>query len=160
LHKGFDLLIEAFRIFAEQESEWTLDIVGEGVEEPLYHQLIEEYHLQERVHIHPFTNHVQQYYHDAQVYVLSSRWEGFGLVLVEAMAHGLPVVSSNLPTSKEIMGDFGLYFINGDVNGMARQMLATTQLDWQEKSKQALQIAARFNLDTIINQWKQLIDER
>ena len=58
------------------------------------------------------------------------------------------------------MGDFGLYFINGDVNGMARQMLAATQLDWQEKSKQALQIAARFNLDTIINQWKQLIDER
>ena len=92
--------------------------------------------------------------------MLSSRWEGFGLVLVEAMAHGLPVVSSNLPTSKEIMGDFGLYFINGDVNGMARQMLAATQLDWQEKSKQAQQIAAQFNMETIINQWKQLIDER
>ena len=76
------------------------------------------------------------------------------------MAHGLPVVSSNLPTSKEIMGDFGLYFINGDVNGMARQMLAATQLDWQEKSKQAQQIAAQFNMETIINQWKQLIDER
>ena len=92
--------------------------------------------------------------------MLSSRWEGFGLVLVEAMAHGLPVISSNLPTSKEIMGDFGLYFINGDVNGMARQMHAATQLDWPKESKQALQIAARFNMDTIINQWKQLIDER
>ena len=160
LHKGFDLLIEAFRIFAEQNSEWTLDIVGEGIEEPLYRQLIAEYHLENRITIHPFTNHIQQYYHDAQVYVLSSRWEGFGLVLVEAMAHGLPVISSNLPTSQEIMGDFGLYFINGDVNGMARQMLAATQLDWQEKSKQALEIAARFNMNTIINQWKQLIDER
>jgi glycosyltransferase involved in cell wall biosynthesis len=160
LHKGFDLLIEAFRIFAEQNSEWTLNIVGEGVEEPLYRQLIAEYHLENRITIHPFTNHIQQYYHDAQVYVLSSRWEGFGLVLVEAMAHGLPVISSNLPTSQEIMGDFGLYFINGDVNGMARQMQVATQLDWQEKSKQALQIAARFNIDTIINQWKQLIDER
>lgn len=159
LHKGFDLLIEAFRIFAEQNSEWTLNIVGEGVEEPLYRQLIAEYHLENRITIHPFTNHIQQYYHDAQVYVLSSRWEGFGLVLVEAMAHGLPVISSNLPTSQEIMGDFGLYFINGDVNGMARQMQVATQLDWQEKSKQALQIAARFNIDTIINQWKQLIDE-
>ena len=160
LHKGFDLLIEAFRIFAEQNSEWTLNIVGEGVEEPLYRQLIAEYHLENRITIHPFTNHIQQYYHDAQVYVLSSRWEGFGLVLVEAMAHGLPVISSNLPTSQEIMGDFGLYFINGDVNGMARQMQVATQLDWQETSKQALQIAARFNIDTIINQWKQLIDER
>ena len=160
LHKGFDLLIEAFRIFAEQISEWTLNIVGEGVEEPLYGQLIAEYHLENRITIHPFTNHIQQYYHDAQVYVLSSRWEGFGLVLVEAMAHGLPVISSNLPTSQEIMGDFGLYFINGDVNGMARQMQVATQLDWQETSKQALQIAARFNIDTIINQWKQLIDER
>ena len=160
LHKGFDLLIEAFRIFAEQISEWTLNIVGEGVEEPLYRQLIAEYHLENRITIHPFTNHIQQYYHDAQVYVLSSRWEGFGLVLVEAMAHGLPVISSNLPTSQEIMGDFGLYFINGDVNGMARQMQVATQLDWQETSKQALQIAARFNIDTIINQWKQLIDER
>ena len=63
LHKGFDLLIEAFRIFAEHDNEWMLDIVGEGVEEPYYRQLIKEYHLQERIHIHPFTNHIQQYYH-------------------------------------------------------------------------------------------------
>ena len=109
-HKGFDLLIKAFNIFAKSNHEWTLDIVGEGVEEPLYRQLIEEYHLQDRITIHPFTSHIQDYYSQAQVYVLSSRWEGFGLVLVEAMAHGLPIVSSDLPTSKEILGDFGLYF--------------------------------------------------
>ena len=55
LHKGFDLLIEAFRIFAQDNKEWTLDIVGEGVEEPLYRKYIKEYQLQERIHIHPFT---------------------------------------------------------------------------------------------------------
>lgn len=159
LHKGFDLLIEAFRIFAEQDKEWTLDIVGEGVEEPIYRKLIKEYHLESRITIHPFTNHIQSFYSNAQVYVLSSRWEGFGLVLVEAMAHGLPIVSSDLPTSQEIMGEFGLYYINGDVNGLARQMLIATQLDWQTKSEQALQIAAQFNIGTIIKQWKQLIDE-
>ena len=158
LHKGFDLLIEAFRIFAQHNEEWTLDIVGEGVEEPLYRQLIKEYHLENRIHIHPFTSHVQQYYHEAQVYVLSSRWEGFGLVLVEAMAHGLPVVSSDLPTSKEIMGDFGLYFINGDVNGMARQMHAATQLDWHMASQQAIEIARRFNMETISHQWHEIIN--
>ena len=160
LHKGFDLLIEAFRIFAEQDKEWTLDIVGEGVEEPIYRKMIKEYQLENRIHIHPFTNHVQTYYSEAQVYVLSSRWEGFGLVLVEAMAHGLPVISSDLPTSQEIMGDFGMYFSVGDVKGMARQMKQATLMDWQEKSEQALQLTVQFKIETIINQWKQLIDER
>ena len=158
LHKGFDLLIEAFRIFAQDNKEWTLDIVGEGVEEPLYRKYIKEYQLQERIHIHPFTNNIQQYYHEAQAYVLSSRWEGFGLVLVEAMAHGLPIISSNLPTSKEIMGDFGLYFVNGDVNGMARQMHVATQLDWNSTSRKAIEIAHRFNLETISRQWQQIIE--
>ena len=158
LHKGFDLLIEAFRIFAQDNKEWTLDIVGEGVEEPLYRKYIKKYQLQERIHIHPFTNNIQQYYHEAQAYVLSSRWEGFGLVLVEAMAHGLPIISSNLPTSKEIMGDFGLYFVNGDVNGMARQMHAATQLDWNSTSQKAIEIAHRFNLETISRQWQQIIE--
>ena len=96
-HKGFDLLIEAFHLFAQKNQEWTLDIVGEGVEEKLYRELIKKNNLENKVTIHPFTNNIQAYYSKAQVYVLSSRWEGFGLVLVEAMAHGLPVVSSDLP---------------------------------------------------------------
>ena len=156
-HKGFDLLIEAFRIFAKENGEWTLDIVGEGVEEPIYRKMIKDYQLEERIHIHPFTNNIQKYYSEAQVYVLSSRWEGFGLVLVEAMAHGLPVISSDLPTSQEIMGDFGIYFSNGDVNGMARCMAEATKIDWQEKSRQALKISHRFNIETIANAWHEII---
>ncbi len=156
-HKGFDLLIKAFAEFATTNSEWTLNIVGEGMEEPMYRELIREHHLEQRVQIHHFTNHVQTYYSDAQIYVLSSRWEGFGLVLVEAMAHGLPIVSSDLPTSKEIMGDFGLYFPNGDIHALAEKLHEATHMDWQEKSQEALQIAARFNIETIIKQWQQII---
>jgi glycosyltransferase involved in cell wall biosynthesis len=156
-HKGFDLLIEAFRIFAKENGEWTLDIVGEGVEEPIYRKMMKDYQLEERIHIHPFTNNIQKYYTEAQVYVLSSRWEGFGLVLVEAMAHGLPVISSDLPTSQEIMGDFGIYFSNGDVNGLARRMAETTKIDWQAKSRQALEISHRFNIKTIANTWHEII---
>ena len=158
LHKGIDLLIEAFRIFAQDNQEWTLDIVGEGVEEPLYHQLIEKYHLQERITIHPFTNNIQQYYHEAQVYVLSSRWEGMPLVLMEAMSHGLPIISSDLPICKEIMGDFGLYFSNGDSNGLARQMQAATLLDWPNMSQKAIAIAKHYNIETISRQWHQIIE--
>jgi len=157
-HKGFDLLIQAFNLFAEKNKDWTLDLVGEGVEEELYRKMIADYGLQERITIHPFTNHIQSYYSNAQVYVLSSRWEGFGLVLVEAMAHGLPIVSSDLPTSKEIMGNFGLYFENGNVEQLAQQLENATHLDWKEKSKEALEISKRFIINYIIPQWKELIE--
>ena len=159
-HKGFDLLIEAFNIFAKDNKEWTLDIVGEGVEEPLYRKMITDYKLEERITLHPFTNYIQEYYTKAQVYVLSSRWEGFGLVLVEAMAHGLPIVSSDLPTSKEIMGDFGMYFTNGNVNELAEQLHKATEIEWNKKSEEAIQIAQRFNIQHIIEQWNKIIYER
>jgi len=157
-HKGFDLLIEAFHLFAQKNQEWKLDIVGEGVEEGLYKELIKKYSLENRVTIHPFTNHVQDYYSNAQVYVLSSRWEGFGLVLVEAMAHGLPVISSDLPTSQEIMGDFGLYFKNGDIEALAERLEEATHIDWNKKSKEALEIAQRFDINRIISYWKSIIE--
>lgn len=159
-HKGFDLLIEAFNIYAKDNKEWTLDIVGEGVEEPLYRKMIADYKLEERITLHPFTNNIQEYYSKAQVYVLSSRWEGFGLVLVEAMAHGLPIVSSDLPTSKEIMGDFGMYFTNGNVNELAEQLHKATEIEWNKKSEEAIQIAQRFNIQHIIEQWNKIIYER
>lgn len=157
-HKGFDLLIKAFNIFTKNNKDWRLDIVGEGPEEKLYRELIKEYNLEDRITIYPFTNNIQSYYSNAQVYVLSSRWEGFGLVLVEAMAHGLPVISSDLPTSKEIMGDFGMYFKNGDIYGLAQRLEEATHIDWQAKSKEALAIAQRFDIKNIIRKWKQLID--
>jgi len=157
-HKGFDLLIKAFSIFAKNNKDWNLDIVGEGPEEKLYRELIKEHNLEERITIHPFTNNVQSFYSNAQVYVLSSRWEGFGLVLVEAMAHGLPVISSDLPTSKEIMGDFGMYFENGNIEDLAQKLEEATHIDWQAKSKEALAIAQRFDIENIIKQWKELIE--
>lgn len=157
-HKGFDLLIDAFHIFAKQNKEWTLDIVGEGPEEKKYRQKIADYSLEDRIHLHPFTNNIQQYYSEAQVYVLSSRWEGFGLVLVEAMAHGLPVVSSDLPTSKEIMGDFGLYFENGNIDQLAQRLEEATHLDWHTASQEALRRTTPFAVSSIIKQWKELIE--
>ena len=158
-HKGFDLLIQAFNMFAKENKEWTLDLIGEGVEEPTYRDLINKYQLQERISIHPFTSQIQKYYSSAHIYVLSSRWEGMPLVLMEAMSHGLPIVSSDLPVSKEIMGNFGLYFENGNVEQLAEQMIAATQIDWKKKSEEAIEIAKRFDVDSIIKQWKAMIYE-
>ncbi len=158
LHKGIDILIKAFNLFAKKNNEWHLDIVGEGGEESTFKDLIIKYQLEDRITIHPFTNQIQEYYSHAQIYVLSSRWEGMPLVLVEAMAHGLPIISSDLPVSKEIMGDFGMYFKNGDIEDLAQRMEEATHIDWQAKSKEAIAIAQQFDIKNIITQWKQLIE--
>ena len=158
LHKGIDLLIEAFNLFAKKNNEWHLDIVGEGGEESTFRRLIKEHQLEDRITIHPFTNQIQAYYSHAQIYVLSSRWEGMPLVLVEAMAHGLPIISTDLPVSKEIMSDFGMYFKNGDIEDLAQRMEEATHIDWQAKSKEAIAVAQQFDIKNIITQWKQLIE--
>lgn len=159
LHKGIDLLIEAFAIFSNKNEEWVLDIVGEGVEENSYRSLIMQKHLENRIHIHPFTNNIQDYYSNAQIYVLSSRWEGMPLVLVEAMSHGLPIVTSDLPVCKEILGDFGMYFKNGDIHDLAYKLEESTKINWHNKSEEALNIAKKYNIEHIITQWKNLIEE-
>lgn len=158
LHKGIDLLIEAFHLFAQKNHEWMLDIVGEGKEEPKYRALINKYELEDRITIHPFTNQIQNYYSNAQVYVLSSRWEGMPLVLVEAMSHRLPIVTSDLPVCQEILGDFGLYFEKGNIVNLAQRLEDATHLDWQAKSHEALKIAQRFDISHIIEQWKRLLE--
>ena len=158
LHKGIDLLIEGFNLFAQKNKEWKLDIVGEGTEEKTFRALISKYQLEDRITIHPFTNQIQEYYSEAQVYVLSSRWEGMPLVLVEAMSHGLPIVTSDLPVCKEILCDFGLYFKNGDIKDLAQRLEDATHIDWEAKSKEALEIPKRFDIENIISQWKKLIE--
>ena len=57
------------------------------------------------------------------------------------------------------MGNFGLYFENGDVEQLAEQMIAATQIDWKKKSEEATEIAKRFDVDSIIKQWKAMIYE-
>jgi len=78
--------------------------------------------------------------------------------MVEAMAHGLPVVSSDLPSSKDILGDFGLFFKNGDIQELAQRLEDATHLDWQKKSDEAIKIARRFDVKEITGQWKRLIE--
>ena len=157
-HKGFDLLIQAFALFAKNNKEWQLDIVGDGPEKDLLAQMIAENGLENRIQLHPFTNEIQRYYSSASIYVLSSRWEGMPLVLVEAMSHGLPVIASDIPTCQEVLGDFGLFFKNGDTQELAQRLDDATHLDWQKKSDEAIKIAQRFDVKEITGQWKQLLE--
>ena len=158
MHKGFDLLIQAFALFAQKNQDWQLDIVGDGPEKDQLAQMISENNLEKRVQLHPFTNEIQTYYSTASIYVLSSRWEGMPLVLVEAMSHGLPIIASDIPTCQEVLGDFGLFFKNGDIQELAQRLEDATHLDWQKKSDEAIKIAQRFDINEIAGQWKQLLE--
>lgn len=158
LHKGIDLLIEAFHIFAQKNHDWQLDIVGGGEQKETFLKIINRYQLEDRITIHPFTNKIQDFYSNAQVYVLSSRWEGMPLVLVEAMSHGLPIITSDLPVCQEILDDFGMYFPNSNIEGLAQRLEDATHIDWKSKSEEAIKIAQRFDVKQIVEQWKQLIE--
>lgn len=157
-HKGFDLLIQAFALYAKNHQDWNLDIVGDGPEKEQLKHMIAENGLEERIKLHPFTNNIQSYYSSASIYVLSSRWEGMPLVLVEAMSHGLPVIASDIPTCQEVLGDFGMFFKNGNIQELAQRLEDATHLDWQQKSDEAINIAQRFDINRIAGQWKQLLE--
>ena len=75
------------------------------------------------------------------------------------MSHGLPIITSDLPVCKEILGDFGIYFKNGDIQELAQRLEDATKINWSEKSKQAIDIAKKYNIEQIICQWKALIEE-
>lgn len=160
-HKGFDILLKAFAKYCEKHDDgWTLEIVGEGPEQQMYEDIIKDNNIGHRVTISPFTNNVQKHYANASVYVLSSRWEGFGLVLIEAMSHGLPIISSHLPVTKELLDrtDTSLFFKNEDVDDLATQMEQMVYgNNWEKMRDNALTYHKQFDIDYIISKWKNLI---
>ena len=160
MHKGFDLLIRAFAKFAKTNTDWTLEIVGEGAEELMLKQMVVENQLENRVRFFPFTKDIQWHYARASVYVLSSRWEGFGLVLIEAMAHGLPIASSDLPVAKELLEGrhCGTFFKCGDVEDMSRALSCmASSTEWTDMSINALQTSSLFSVENIRQQWIQVL---
>ena len=120
--KGFDLLLAAFATVAPSHPDWTLDIFGEGPLRPQLEQQVVSLGLDGRARVNRLTNRLGERMGDASVYVLSSRFEGLPLIVLEAMAAGLCVVSFACPTGPdEIITDDtdGLLVPAEDVSAMA-----------------------------------------
>lgn len=161
-HKGFDILINGFAIFASKNKEWTLDIVGEGPEEGILRELITRHGLEDRITIHPFTKEVQRHYAAASVYILSSRWEGFGLVLSEAMAHGLPIISSDIPTSRELLGGAtnALLFKSEDEQDLAEKMKCMSESkELSRMGEESIALSRQFKVEKAVEQWEELFKQ-
>ncbi len=160
LTKGFDLLIESFNLISSKHKEWTLKIVGEGPEEDNLKALIKKYNLDAQISIYPFTNDIQSHYSSASAFILSSRWEGFPLVLAEAMAHHLPIIASDLPVVIELLANANNNYIfeNGNIYDMAEkinQFINTS--NYEEMSEQSYILSKHLNVCSIINQWNVLL---
>ena len=104
--KGYDLLVKAFSLAGRSHPEWRLLILGEGRERARLENQIAELNLQERVALPGIEPSPWLHYRRAQIFVSSSRHEGFGIALCEAMASGCAVIATDCPSGpKEIVED-------------------------------------------------------
>lgn len=126
--KGFDRLIEAWELIQRTEkfADWQLDIFGQGEWREMLQHMIDEKGLQDTARINPPTNAIMNEYAQSSLLVMSSHYEGFGMVLVEAMSCGVPVVSFDCKCGpKDIIqhGINGLLVHEGDVKALAEAMV-------------------------------------
>lgn len=124
--KGFDLLLEAWTKVVQQNKQWKLCIVGSGMEKNSLEKLMEERCLNSFVSLVPATKNIAKYYEQATLLVVSSRFEGLSMVLLEAKSFGLPLVAFACPHGpKEIIrnGIDGVLVSNGNKEELASSLL-------------------------------------
>ena len=161
--KGFDILLQAWAKIEKRHNDWELAIYGMGDRTP-YEQIIEKMHIdRNRCHLNGPTDDIKQEYLNSSLFVFSSRFEGFGMVLIEAMACGLPVISFDCPCGpKDIVRhqEDGLLVPSGDVAELSdaiHQLLSDDALR-HEMATKAIVNVRRFELSEIAERWKNLYD--
>lgn len=159
--KGFDLLIAVFAELAPRFPEWVLVILGEG---PLRKQLevqVLATGLQGRVLLPGVAGNVQDWYKRADAYVLSSRFEGFGNVLSEALAEGLPAVSFDCPAGPRNIirhGIDGMLLPAGDLGELKRTLrqLMSDETLRRRLGERAVEVRERFSVERVAMIWEEL----
>ncbi|MBF0784791.1 glycosyltransferase family 4 protein [Muribacter muris] len=164
--KGFDLLLQAWAIVKQNEiaRDWTLQILGEGEDKPLLNSLIQELNLGQSVVIYPFSNQVSSYYQKASIFCMSSRFEGLGMVILEAQCFGLPCISFDceIGPSEIIKHNQSGYLCEPEnINSLADQLITLMSLnnsDYLKMSNESKKnIAQKFNTYSIIEQWNLIL---
>lgn len=122
--KNFKYLIKVFKEVNKEKPYTRLIILGEGPEKEMLQELIEEYELQNVVSLLGFVQNPYKYMKSSDLFVLSSKWEGFGNVIVEALATGLPIVSTNCPNGPDEILDYGKYGRLVEMNDVHQMKLA------------------------------------
>jgi glycosyltransferase involved in cell wall biosynthesis len=159
--KGFDLLIEAFGRIAKKHSNWKLEILGTGDLRNVLEAQVQSLGLQTCVSLAGAVKDPFQVLPNADMFVCSSRFEGFPNALMEGMASGLPAISFDCPFGPaEIIRDGvdGMLVPAGDVSELATAMdrLMGDNAMRTRLAARAPEVTTRFSLEKVLEQWDQL----
>jgi len=161
--KGFDNLIKAWNLVHQQHHDWKLSIYGGGNRDS-YQEQINTLGLQETINCYGAVSNIAEKYQHCSIFVLSSRFEGLPLVLMEAMSLGLPSVAFACPCGpKDIIhdGEDGILCENGNIQQLADgicKLIENEELRKEMGRKASINIQ-RYSLDNIMRQWDQLFKE-
>lgn len=162
--KGNDLLLKAWAKVEKSCKDWSLDIYGMGNQTP-YRALMLELGIDEtRCHLHGSLTDVKDAYLNSSVFTLPSRFEGFGLVIIEAMACGVPIVAfdcENGPRNIITNNQNGLLVKPFDVDEYADSLLRLMHDDQlrAQIGSRAYESSKKYMIEDIAVQWKKLFDE-
>jgi len=154
--KDYPTLIKAFDLVSK-EMPARLMILGEGDERPKLEALIKERKLEEAVALPGFVDNPYKYMKHAAVFVLSSQWEGLPTVLIEALALGVPVVSTDCPSGPaEVLenGKWGVLVPVGDIQQLAKGILSALK----KKEINSMPRALMFSVENIMKEYSNILD--
>lgn len=162
--KNFALLIEAFSKLKKEYSDYILKIYGEGILREELQKQIDNLNLNERVFLVGASQNVTRDYREASLFVMSSDYEGFPNALIEAMAMGLPVISTDFATGvarEFIQENNGILVPVGDVNALTKSIetLLANKAKRELMSENNIKMREKFSINIIENKWKKLIED-